>query len=78
MKILLRDARKRLYFRRGPVWTSNPEAAFDFQQAQELFQFVARRQLRDVEVVLILENPHRLEVVALESVESPNWVPQAA
>jgi len=70
MKILLRDARKRLYFRHGQVWTSNPEVAFDFQQAQDLFQFVARRQLSGVEAVLFLDNPHRLEVVSLESVES--------
>ena len=70
MKILLRDARKRLYFRHGRVWTSNLEVAFDFQQAQELFQFVAHRQLMGVEAVLLLDNPHRLEVVSLESVES--------
>jgi hypothetical protein len=78
MKILLRDSRKRLYFRHGRVWTSKPELAFEFQQAQELFQFVARRQLSGVEAVLILENPRRLEIVALESVESPKSISQAA
>ena len=67
MRILLRDSRKRLYFRYGHVWTSNAEAAFDFQQPQEFFKFVADRQLRSVEAVLVFENPRRLEVVALES-----------
>ena len=78
MKILLRDSKKRLYFRSGRVWTSNLEAAFDFQQSQDLFKFVAARQLRGVEAVLILENPRRLESVALDSLEPSVSMKQAA
>lgn len=66
MKILLQDARKKLYFRYGRVWTSDPEAAFEFRDSQELFVFVQEHDLQDVQAVLVLENPRRYEVVPLE------------
>ena len=78
MRIVLRDSRKRLYFRYGRVWTYNPEAAFDFQQSQDIYKFVADRQLHGVEAVLILENPRRLESVALESLETAATIQEAA
>lgn len=65
MKILLRDARKKLFFRQRRVWTSNPDAAFDFREAQELYDFVRERALNEVQAVLVFENPYRCEVVPL-------------
>jgi hypothetical protein len=66
MRILLQDLRKKLFFRRQAVWTSNPDAAFDFREAHELFQFVEEQGLQNVQAVLILENPPRREVVPLK------------
>lgn len=67
MKILLRDARKKLFFRQRRVWTSDPEAAFDFREANELFSFVKERALNEVQAVLVFENPRRCEIVPLDS-----------
>ena len=67
MKILLRDARKKLFFRQRRVWTSDPEAAFDFREAQDLYNFVRERALNEVQAVLVFENPYRCEVVPLNS-----------
>jgi len=67
MRILLRDSRKRLYFRHGPVWTSNPDAAFDFEHWQDLFCFVSERRLAGMEAVLMLDNPRRMESVPLDA-----------
>jgi len=66
MRILLQDVRKKLFFRHRAVWTSNPDAAFEFREAHELFQFVKEHGLRDVQAVLVLDNPSRVEVVPLE------------
>jgi hypothetical protein len=67
MKILLRDARKKLFFRQRRVWTSDPEAAFDFREAQDIYNFVKERALNEVQAVLVFENPYRCEVVPLNS-----------
>ncbi|HWX22580.1 MAG TPA: hypothetical protein VN578_21975 [Candidatus Binatia bacterium] len=67
MKILLQDLRKKLFFRHHRVWTSNPDAAFEFREAQDLFKFVEEHGLRDVQAVLVFENPPRCEVVPLDS-----------
>jgi len=67
MKILLRDSRKKLFFRQRRVWTSDPEAAFDFHEAQELYNFVKDRALNEVQAVLVFDNPYRCEVVPLNS-----------
>jgi hypothetical protein len=67
MRILLRDARKKLFFRQRRVWTSDPEAAFDFREANELFSFVREKSLNEVQAVLVFDNPRRCEVVPLES-----------
>lgn len=66
MKILLRDARKKLFFRQRRVWTSDPEAAFDFREANELFNFVKEKSLHEVQAVLVFDNPRRCEVVPLD------------
>lgn len=66
MRILLQDVRKKLFFRHGSVWTSNPEAAFEFREAHELFKFVEQQGLRGVQAVLVFDNPRRYEPVALD------------
>ncbi len=65
MRILLLDTRKKLYFRHSHVWTANAEAAFDFHETQELFKFVERQSLANVQAVLVLDNPRRCEVVPI-------------
>ena len=74
MKILLRDARKKLFFRQRRVWTSDPEAAFDFLEAQELYNFVKERALNEVQAVLVFDNPYRCEVVPLNPSEADEKV----
>ena len=66
MRILLQDSRKKLFFRHRSVWTCNPEVAFDFREAHELLEFVRAQGLRDVQAVLVLENPLRYEPVELD------------
>jgi hypothetical protein len=66
MRVLLQDSRKKLFFRHRSVWTSNPDAAFDFREAHELLEFVKSQGLRDVQAVLALENPPRYEPVELD------------
>ena len=71
MKILLQNAQNRLFFRYSGVWTSSPEAAFDFRTPQAVFEFVERESLGQVQLVVKLENPERYEVVPLESTTAP-------
>jgi hypothetical protein len=71
MRILLQDPRKKLFFRHRSVWTSDPNAAFEFREVRELFEFVQDQGLHDAQAVLVFENPRRCEVVPLDSKE--NW-----
>ena len=66
MKILLQSVLNRLYFRRPGVWTADPEAAHDFERSQAVFDFVDQQNLHDVQLVVKVESPLRLEVVPLE------------
>ena len=66
MKILLQNQQNKLFFRYGNVWTSSPESAFDFRTPPAVLEFVEREKLRDVQLVVKLENPERYEVVPLE------------
>jgi len=68
MKLLLQGVHTKLFFRSGNIWTSNPEAAFDFQFSPGLSEFLDRHHLRDVQLVVKFEQPPRYEVVPLESV----------
>jgi hypothetical protein len=67
MKILLQDSDTKLFFRSGNIWTSNPDAAFHFQQSPEVFQFIEEQNLSQVQLVVKFENPRRYEVVPLKS-----------
>ena len=71
MKILLQNTQSQLFFRYGSVWTSSPEAAFDFRTPQAVFEHVQREGLGQVQLVVRLENPERYEVVPLEPVAAP-------
>src|SRR2546430_1430540 len=48
MRILLQHMRNKLYFRRRGVWTSNLQAAFDFQHSENAIEFVRLHDLDDV------------------------------
>ena len=65
MRILLQNARNKLYYRNGEIWTADPEAAFDFQRAQELYDFVDQHQLEDMQLVVKFANPLQYEVVPI-------------
>jgi hypothetical protein len=66
MRILLQNVRNKLFFRAGDVWTSNPNAAFDFQQAHAVYDFVSDHQLEDVQLVVNFASPLQYEVVPIE------------
>jgi hypothetical protein len=66
MKILLQSVLNRLYLRRPGVWTADPEAAYDFERSEAVFDFVDQQNLHDVQLVVKVESPMRLEVVPLE------------
>ena len=74
MKILLQNVLNRLYFRRPGVWTADADAAYDFEHSQSVFEYVDRQNLHDVQLVVKVECPPRLEVVPLESLPSSTRV----
>ena len=66
MKILLQSVINHLYFRRPGVWTADPEAAYDFEGSQAVFDYVDRQNLHDVQLVVKAEDTSQMEVVPLE------------
>jgi hypothetical protein len=66
MRILLQDTTSQLFFRGGHFWTDCPEDAFDFCTLESLFDFVERRCLSNVQVVVSCDEPGRYEIVPLE------------
>jgi hypothetical protein len=70
MKILLQNVLNRLYYRRPGVWTADVEAAHDFEHSQTVFEFVDRQNMHDVQLVVKVDCPARMEVVPLESIPS--------
>lgn len=66
MKILLQSVLNGLYFRRLGVWTADPEVAHDFERSEAVFDFVDQQSLHDVQLVVKVESPSRLEVVPIE------------
>jgi hypothetical protein len=65
MRILLQNARNKLYFRRTDVWTSNPHAAFDFQHSERALDFITKQSLQNVQLVVKFADPQWDEVVPL-------------
>jgi hypothetical protein len=70
MKLLLQNVLNQLYFRRPGVWTADADAAHDFERAQAVFEYVDDQNLHDVQIVVKVEGPERLEVVPLELASS--------
>jgi hypothetical protein len=70
MRILLQNVRSKFYFRCGNAWTRNPRAACDFESSEALLRFVKKRDLRDVRIILRMDDPERTESVSLDSFES--------
>jgi hypothetical protein len=70
MKLLLQNVLNHLYFRRPGVWTADADVAHDFEHSQALFEFVDQQNLHDVQIVVKVEEPARLEVVPLELASS--------
>ena len=52
MRILLQHMRNRLYFRRRGVWTSNLQAAFDFQHSDQALEFARTLGLNEVQLAV--------------------------
>jgi len=71
MRILLQSVRSKFYFRCGHAWTRNPASACDFESSEALLRFIQERDLRDVQVVLRMEEPERSEQVSLDSLKGP-------
>lgn len=70
MKLLLQSVLNHLYFRRPGVWTADASAAHDFEHSQAVFEYVDQQNLHDVQIVVRVEEPERLEVVPLELASS--------
>jgi hypothetical protein len=66
MKVLLQHVGSRLYFCGGDVWTTNSDTAFDFYHPRWLREFVAKHQLREVQMVAKFDYPVQFEVVSLQ------------
>ncbi len=73
MKIVLQHVRSRLYFCGGDVWTPSLDTAFDFHHPRWLREFVARHQLREVQMVVKFDHPDQFEVVSLHSSDVRGW-----
>jgi hypothetical protein len=52
MRILLQHMRNRLYFRRRGVWTSNLQAAFDFQRSDQALECARTLGLDQVQLAV--------------------------
>ena len=74
MKVLLQHVRSRLYFcGTDDDWTANADAAFDFEHAKWLREFVAKHRLQAVQMVVKFDNPEQFEVVSLQLPVARQW-----
>ena len=65
MKILLQNIHSKLYFCHLDVWTEHPLAAFNFRHSDQALEYVRRRNLKDVQLVVKFEDPQWDEIVPL-------------
>ena len=70
MRILLQNVRSKFYFRCGHAWTRDPASACDFESSEALLRFIKERDLRDVQVILRMDEPERSELVSVESLQN--------
>jgi hypothetical protein len=59
MRILLQHMRNRLYFRRRGVWTSNLQAAYNFQHSDQALEFARTIGLDQVQLAMKQEESQR-------------------
>jgi hypothetical protein len=57
MKILLQNALTKYYCGAAGDWTADPYAAFDFQHTAKALEFVHRRKLRDIQLIVRFDDP---------------------
>ena len=72
MRILLQNVRNKLFFRSEEIWTSDPDAAFDFQRSQDLYDYVEKHQLDAMQLVVKFANPLQYEVVPILPAARPS------
>jgi hypothetical protein len=65
MKILLQHRRKKLFFRRLGVWTSDPHAAFDFEHTARAIEFAHAQDLTEVQLLVKFSDSECDEVVPI-------------
>jgi hypothetical protein len=63
MKILLQNVHSKLYFCLLDIWTEHPRAAFDFHHSHQALEYVRKRNLKDVQLVVKFEDPQWDEVL---------------
>jgi hypothetical protein len=68
MKILLQNVHSKLYFCLLDIWTDNTQAAFDFRHSDQALDYVRKRNLKDVQMVVKFEDAQWDEVVRLPMV----------
>ena len=65
MKILLQNIHSKLFFCMLDIWTDNSRAAFDFRHSEQALEFVRKRNIKDVQLVVKFEDPQWDEIVPL-------------
>ena len=65
MKILLQNVHSKLYFCALDVWTEHPLAAFNFRHSEQALDYVRKRNLKNVQLVVKFEDPQWDEIVPL-------------
>ena len=68
MKILLQNTHSKLYFCLLDIWTDNCSAAFDFRNSEQALEFVRKRNMKDVQLVVAFADPQWDEIVPLPMV----------
>ena len=56
MKILLQNARTKLYFSLLGIWTAKPTLAYDFRHSARALDFARANQMKEVQLVVRFED----------------------
>ena len=65
VKILLQHRQSKFFFRRTCVWTSNCEAAFDFERTSLAIEFARSHDLTQVQLMVKFVDPECDQVFAI-------------
>jgi hypothetical protein len=65
MKILLQDAKTKLYLSCLGVWTENPKLAYQFRHSDQAFSFVRDNKLSDLLLVVKFDHPLWREIIPM-------------